>query len=91
MELFAKLTALILSIILHEVAHGYVAYRLGDPTARDAKRLRRNPLAQYRPNRIDSSSTLSGHQSQPCVIWMGQAGSLQSGLTPSEISRKAQC
>lgn len=35
---------LILSIILHEVAHGYAADALGDPTARLAGRLTLNPL-----------------------------------------------
>ncbi|MEJ2245511.1 MAG: site-2 protease family protein [Acidobacteriota bacterium] len=44
MVLVIKIVALVFSIIMHEVAHGYVAYRLGDPTARDAKRLTLNPL-----------------------------------------------
>ncbi len=35
---------LILSIILHEVAHGYAANALGDPTARLAGRLTLNPI-----------------------------------------------
>lgn len=35
---------LILSIIVHEVAHGYAANSLGDPTARLAGRLTLNPL-----------------------------------------------
>lgn len=35
---------LILSIILHEVAHGYAANSLGDPTARLSGRLTLNPL-----------------------------------------------
>jgi Zn-dependent protease len=35
---------LIYSIILHEVAHGYAAERLGDPTARLAGRLTLNPI-----------------------------------------------
>jgi hypothetical protein len=37
------------SLVFHEVAHGYAAYRLGDPTARDAKRLTLNPLAHIDP------------------------------------------
>jgi Zn-dependent protease len=38
--------ALILpAIILHEVAHGYVAYLLGDTTAKDRGRLTLNPVA----------------------------------------------
>lgn len=36
--------ALIFSIIIHEVSHGYVAEMLGDPTARLAGRLTLNPI-----------------------------------------------
>ncbi len=35
---------LIFSAVLHEVAHGYMAERLGDPTARNAGRLTLNPI-----------------------------------------------
>ncbi len=38
------LVILILSIIVHEVAHGYAANALGDPTARLAGRLTLNPI-----------------------------------------------
>ncbi len=41
--------ALILSIVLHEVAHGYAANWLGDPTARLAGRLSANPLRHIDP------------------------------------------
>jgi Zn-dependent protease len=41
--------ALLPSIILHEVSHGWVAYRCGDPTAKDAKRLTLNPFAHIDP------------------------------------------
>lgn len=37
--------SLVFSIILHEVAHGYAAYRLGDPTAAYSNRLTLNPIA----------------------------------------------
>ena len=44
-EVFAvAIVVVILSIIFHEVAHGYVANWLGDPTARLAGRLTLNPL-----------------------------------------------
>jgi Zn-dependent protease len=33
------------AVILHEVSHGYVAFLLGDPTARDRGRLTLNPIA----------------------------------------------
>ena len=39
-----SLVILILSIIIHEVAHGYAANSLGDPTARLAGRLTLNPV-----------------------------------------------
>ena len=40
---------IILSIIFHEVAHGYVANALGDPTARLSGRLTLNPLPHIDP------------------------------------------
>jgi Zn-dependent protease len=39
-----EFVVLIFSAVLHEVAHGYEAERLGDPTARNAGRLTLNPL-----------------------------------------------
>jgi Zn-dependent protease len=35
---------LIMSVVIHEFAHGYVAYRLGDMTARMSGRLTLNPI-----------------------------------------------
>lgn len=43
------IVVLILSIIMHEVAHGYMAYVLGDPTAKLAKRLTLNPFRHIDP------------------------------------------
>jgi Zn-dependent protease len=40
---------LILSMVLHELAHAYVANRLGDPTARMLGRLTPNPLVHIDP------------------------------------------
>lgn len=40
---------LIYSAILHEIAHGYVAYRLGDPTAKLMGRLTLNPRSHIDP------------------------------------------
>jgi Zn-dependent protease len=48
-EAIVKLIALVFAIVLHEVAHGYVAYRLGDPTAKDAGRLTLNPIPHIDP------------------------------------------
>jgi Zn-dependent protease len=40
---------ILVAVILHEVAHGYAASRLGDPTARNAGRLTLNPLPHIDP------------------------------------------
>jgi len=53
MEHFAffifQLIVLILSVMVHEVSHGVVAERLGDPTARLAGRITMNPLKHIDP------------------------------------------
>lgn len=40
---------MILAIVFHEVAHGWVARALGDPTAAEQKRLSLNPLRHVDP------------------------------------------
>ena len=37
------------ALVLHEVAHGFAAYKLGDPTAKRAGRLSLNPLRHIDP------------------------------------------
>jgi Zn-dependent protease len=44
-----QLAILIFSIVIHEVAHGYAANALGDPTARLSGRLTLNPLRHIDP------------------------------------------
>ncbi len=44
LEIGAVILGLAIAIILHEVAHGYVALLLGDPTAKYAGRLSLNPI-----------------------------------------------
>jgi Zn-dependent protease len=41
--------AIVPSIVLHEVSHGYVAYLFGDPTAKENHRLTLNPLRHVDP------------------------------------------
>ena len=38
-DIFFQVVILLFSVILHEVAHGYAALKLGDPTAKYAGRL----------------------------------------------------
>jgi Zn-dependent protease len=44
-----QIIALIMSAVVHEVAHGYMAYRLGDDTAKDLGRLTLNPIKHLDP------------------------------------------
>lgn len=48
-ELLVRIPVLLLVLTVHEVAHGYVAMRLGDPTARNFGRLSLNPLKHIDP------------------------------------------
>lgn len=43
------LPILLFSIIIHEIAHGWMALKLGDPTARDLGRLTLNPIPHIDP------------------------------------------
>ena len=48
-DLLFGLVVLFASVILHEVAHGYMANWLGDPTARLQGRLTLNPVSHVDP------------------------------------------
>lgn len=43
------LLIVLFSLSLHETAHGYVAYKMGDPTARNLGRLSLNPIKHLDP------------------------------------------
>ena len=45
----ALIPALVIAIVVHEVAHGWTALALGDPTAKERKRLSLNPLRHVDP------------------------------------------
>ena len=48
-EKIVMLVVLIISVVLHEVAHGYAAFKLGDPTAKLQGRLTLNPIPHLDP------------------------------------------
>jgi len=61
---------LVFAIVFHEVAHGWVANRLGDPTARDLGRLTLNPIPH-----IDLIGTII----MPLVLYFGTNGQFVFG------------
>ena len=48
-DILFVLPATIISLTVHEFAHGFIANKLGDPTAKDSGRLTLNPLAHIDP------------------------------------------
>lgn len=44
-----RIPIVLLSLTVHEVAHGYAAYKMGDPTAKNMGRLSLNPLKHLDP------------------------------------------
>jgi Zn-dependent protease len=60
----------IFAVVLHEVSHGWVAEKLGDPTARNAGRLTLNPLRH-----IDLFGTII----MPIVLYFATAGQFVVG------------
>ncbi len=43
-EVIVAIPAIMMAVILHEYAHGWMAYKMGDPTAKEAGRLTLNPI-----------------------------------------------
>ena len=69
----AVIVALIMSIVLHEMAHGYAANWLGDPTARLQGRLSPNPFVHIDP---------LGSVIIPALLFISQAGFLFGWAKP---------
>ncbi|MBI4087627.1 MAG: site-2 protease family protein [Candidatus Liptonbacteria bacterium] len=68
--LIFQLLVLVLSVVVHELSHGYVAERLGDPTARLAGRLTFNPLKHLDP---------FGSFMLPALLWFLTGGQMMFG------------
>ncbi len=49
LRIVTAICALLIAIIGHEIMHGYVAYKYGDSTAKDAGRLSINPIIHIDP------------------------------------------
>lgn len=48
-EFLIRIPIILFSLTVHEIAHGYTAYKLGDPTAKSLGRLSLNPLKHLDP------------------------------------------
>ena len=77
LEAAASIIALMIAIIGHEIMHGYIAYRYGDTTAKNAGRLNINPLVH-----ID----LVGSILVPLVLFLGHAPFLFGWAKPVPVN-----
>jgi len=48
-QIIISAPAILIAIVFHELAHGWVAYKLGDNTAKLSGRLTLNPLSHIDP------------------------------------------
>jgi len=48
-DLIISVPAIMMAVILHEYAHGWMAYKMGDPTAKEYGRLTINPIPHIDP------------------------------------------
>src|SRR6266700_2105771 len=72
-----SLIVLLFSVIIHELAHGYVAYSLGDPTAKYQGRLTLNPISHL---------DLFGSILLPLLLFLAQSPVLVGWAKPVPIN-----
>ena len=49
LSLLLTIPTVLIALSFHEYAHGYAAYKLGDPTAKYMGRLTLNPIKHFHP------------------------------------------
>ena len=85
-SLIVNFVPIILTIVLHELAHGYAAYRLGDNTAKIYGRLTLNPLKH-----VDLFGTIL----LPALLYFSQAGFMFGWAKPVPVNfnnlRRSKC
>ena len=71
---------LLYSIILHELAHGWVAFRMGDPTAKTMGRLTLNPLKHLDPIGTAMLFIFGFGWAKPVPVNLGLVRNTRAGL-----------
>lgn len=74
--LLYSIPAVLIAISMHEFAHGFVSYKLGDPTPKMDGRLSLNPFRH-----LDLMGTL-------CRLWQASGGRSPLWSTPNTIKIK---
>lgn len=93
---FSYLLSLLLSVVpsllcitLHELSHGLVAYRLGDPTAKNAGRLTLNPLKHLDPIGLLMMMTVHVGWAKPVPVNMYRFENPKKGMAITALAGPA--
>lgn len=73
-------------ITFHELAHGYMAYRLGDPTAKAAGRLTLNPIRHIDPIGLLMMVTVGVGWAKPVPVNMGNFKHPKQGMALTALA-----
>ena len=79
-QIITSAIAIFIAIIFHEIAHGYVAWRLGDNTAKTSGRLSFNPLKH-----IDIFGTII----LPAILFLSKSGFIFGWAKPVPVDYNA--
>ncbi len=77
---------LLMALVCHEVAHGYVAYLLGDPTAKSQGRLTLNPLKHLDPLGTLAFFIVSFGWAKPVPVNMGYFRNPRQGMLLTAVA-----
>ena len=90
---FSYLLSLLLSVVpsllcitLHELSHGLVAYKLGDPTAKNAGRLTLNPLKHLDPVGLLMMMTVHVGWAKPVPVNMYRFKNPKRGMAVTALA-----
>lgn len=76
-KIVLTILVLIIAIVGHEIMHGYVAYKYGDNTAKDAGRLKINPIVHIDP---------IGSIVVPALLYISNAGFIFGWAKPVPVN-----
>ncbi len=77
LQLVLTFIPLLIAVILHEIAHAYAAYLLGDDTAKQKGRLSLNPLRHIDP---------MGSIILPLLLWLSKSGFIFGWARPVPVN-----
>lgn len=81
-----RFVIVLIALTVHEYAHGYIAYKLGDPTAKAVGRLSLNPLRHLNPIGFLSMLFFGFGWATPVPIYPGNFKNPKRGMALSALA-----